>query len=58
MRPLTRRVSPAVIQIRVTGYAAPDDDQKDSEHVSSKRTSGSGIVAYPDGHVMTNAHFD
>jgi serine protease Do len=56
IRELTRRVSPAVVEIAVTGYAAPDDDQHDSEHVSRQRTSGSGIVVDPAGYIMTNAH--
>lgn len=61
IRGLTRRVSPAVVEITVTGYGAPDDalpeDVKtSSEQVSRQRSSGSGVVVDPAGYIMTNAH--
>lgn len=56
IRELTRRVSPAVVEIGVTGFAVPDDNQRDSDQVSRQRSSGSGIVVDPAGYIMTNAH--
>ena len=62
IRSLTRRVSPAVVEITVTGYGAPDengtsdDGQRTSEQVSRQRSSGSGVVVDRAGYIMTNAH--
>ena len=62
IRDLTRRVSPAVVEITVTGYGAPDgygtpdDGQRTSEQVSRQRSSGSGVVVDRAGYIMTNAH--
>jgi serine protease Do len=61
IRELTRRVSPAVVEITVTGYggedeATPDDLQRSSEQVSRQRSSGSGVVVDPAGYIITNAH--
>jgi serine protease Do len=62
IRGLTRRVSPAVVEITVTGYGSPDeygtpdDGQRTSEQVSRQRSSGSGVVVDRAGYIMTNAH--
>lgn len=62
VRGLTRRVSPAVVEITVTGYGAPEeygtpgDGQHTSEQLSRQRSSGSGIVVDRTGYIMTNAH--
>jgi serine protease Do len=56
IRELTRRVSPAVVEIGVLGYGTLDDDRRDSEQLSRQRTSGSGIVVDPVGYIMTDAH--
>jgi len=53
---LARRVSPAVVEIGVTGYAAPEESKGDFEPVSHQRSSGSGVLVDPAGYVMTNAH--
>jgi serine protease Do len=61
IRGLTRRVSPAVVEITVTGYGAPDGSEPDdgrrmSEQLSLQHSSGSGVVLDPAGYIMTNAH--
>ena len=56
IRELDRGVSPAVVEIAVTGYAAPDDGERGSEQISRQRSSGSGVLVDPNGYVMTNAH--
>ena len=61
IRGLTRRASPAVVEITVTGYGAPDGSEPDggqrtSEQLSRQHSSGSGVVVDPAGYIMTNAH--
>jgi serine protease Do len=61
IRGLARRISPAVVEISVIGYGAPDDGmpegvQHSSEQVSHRRNSGSGVVVDAAGFIMTNAH--
>jgi serine protease Do len=61
IRSLTRRASPAVVELTITGYGAPDDampgeGQRSSEQVSRQSSSGSGVVVDPAGYIMTNAH--
>ena len=51
LRALGERVTPAVVQILTTGYAASDGRRSCRE-----RASGSGVILDPDGYVVTNAH--
>jgi serine protease Do len=57
LQALTAKVSPSVVQIFVTGYAAPDeDDRAATGEPQLERSSGSGVVVDPDGYIVTNAH--
>ena len=54
---LVTRVSPAVVQIRVTGYGpAGDAGPGEGPVVSRQRTIGSGVIVDADGYVLTNEH--
>jgi len=54
---LVAQVSPAVVQIRVTGYG-PSGEALGAEGglVSRQRTIGSGVIVDPGGYVLTNDH--
>jgi serine protease Do len=57
IRKITRHVTPAVVEVLVTGYSAPDSDSgKTSWEISRQRFSGSGVVVDPAGYIVTNAH--
>lgn len=54
---LTAKVSPSVVQIFVTGYAAPDqEDRVSTGEPQLERTSGSGVIVDAGGYIVTNAH--
>ena len=54
---LSRRVSPAVVQISVTGYGPLNGSTGHSVNVFGRRESiGSGVIVDPDGYIVTNAH--
>ncbi|CAN5714991.1 DegQ family serine endoprotease [soil metagenome] len=54
---LAQRVSPSVVQIFVTGYAVPDDeDRAATGDPVLERASGSGVIVDANGYVVTNAH--
>lgn len=55
---LVQRVSPAVVQIIVTGYGSTEqsDRGQTSVVIGRQRAIGSGIIVDPDGYVVTNAH--
>jgi len=57
IRELTRRVSPAVVEILVTGYGVPGEENgRTSNEISRQKSSGSGVLVDSSGYIMTNAH--
>ena len=54
---LVEKISPSVVQIFVTGYMPPDEeDQAATAEPTLERSSGSGVILDPDGYIITNAH--
>jgi len=55
---LADKVSPAVVQIVVSGYgpSAADDLRTDAALVARRRAIGSGVIVDPAGYIVTNAH--
>jgi serine protease Do len=54
---LVARVSPAVVQIQVTGYGAlQEGDRNETAVIARQHAIGSGVIVDPSGYIMTNAH--
>jgi len=53
---LVAQVSPAVVQIRVTGYGPTGEPAGSDALVSRQRIIGSGVIVDPSGYVITNDH--
>jgi serine protease Do len=54
---LVAKVSPAVVQILVTGYGAIEESNKSQTALIARQHAvGSGVIVDPDGYIMTNAH--
>jgi serine protease Do len=57
IRWLSRRVSPAVVQILVTGYGSLDQAPGHQVGLLGRQAStGSGVIVDPEGYIVTNAH--
>ncbi len=52
---LAMRVSPAVVQVIVSGYA-PLTHGASQAVLSKQRSGGSGVIVDPDGYIITNNH--
>ncbi len=54
---LTARISPAVVQILVTGYGAVEESSRgQTALISREHAIGSGVIVDSSGYIMTNAH--
>ena len=51
------KVSPAVVQIVVKGYAPLEDHGRiDTSRIVQQHAIGAGVIVDPDGYIITNAH--
>ncbi len=54
---LAARVTPAVVQIEVSGYGvAPEAGREETGVVVRQHSIGSGVIVDPSGYLLTNAH--
>lgn len=55
---LSSRVSPAVVQVQVSGYGAVEADEEHGEAalIAREQALGSGVIVDPAGYIITNAH--
>lgn len=54
---LSRRVSPSVVQVVVTGYGTVGEGAPSADALLGlRRTGGSGVILDPNGYIVTNSH--
>jgi serine protease Do len=54
---LSRRVTPSVVQVVVTGYGAVGEEAPSADALLGlRRTGGSGVIVDPSGYIVTNSH--
>jgi serine protease Do len=54
---LSRRVSPSVVQVVVTGYGTPEEEAPSADALLGlRRTGGSGVILDANGYIITNSH--
>ncbi len=54
---LSRRVSPSVVQVVVTGYGTGGEEAPSADALLGlRRTGGSGVILDPNGYIITNSH--
>src|SRR5262249_26805547 len=54
---LAGKVSPAVVQILVTGYGSLNEgDHSKTAFIVRQHAVGSGVIVDPNGYIITNAH--
>jgi serine protease Do len=57
LQDLVAKVSPAVVQILVTGFGAIEETNKSQTALIARQHAiGSGVIVSSDGYIMTNAH--
>ena len=57
MESLVAKVSPAVVQIQVTGYGTLEESNRsETALVARQHAVGSGVIVDESGYIMTNAH--
>jgi serine protease Do len=57
LQALAARVSPAVVQILVTGYGPlREEERSQTAFIVRQHAVGSGVIVDPSGYIMTNAH--
>jgi serine protease Do len=56
---LVKRVSPAVVEVLVTGFGTDEEEDEDEKGPSTfgrERSLGSGVIIDPNGYILTNFH--
>jgi S1-C subfamily serine protease len=54
---LAAAVAPAVVQVQVSGWCAPDPtNRENAAALTSCRAVGSGVIVDPSGYIITNEH--